>query len=72
MRVRIQTMEPGVPAEERIVSSEAECRDEVELFAYRHVVACGGQDVRIGCVLAHEAPKQLGDAELVGDLEAQR
>lgn len=64
MRVRIQTTAPGEPAEERIISSAVECRDEVELFAYRHVVECGGLDVRVGCVLAHAAPQQNNKLEI--------
>lgn len=52
-----------MPAEERIVSSEAECRDEVELFAYRHVLECGGLDVRIGCVLAYKASQEIASID---------
>ncbi len=51
MRVEINCTEPGCEILTYIVGSEAECHDEVDRFAYRHVVE-SGMEVRVGCVLA--------------------
>ena len=51
MRVEISVLEPGYDAETYVVDSERECHDEVDLFAYRHVIDTN-EEVRVGCVLA--------------------
>jgi len=51
MRVEISVLEPGCEILTYEVESEAACHDEVDRFAYRHVVA-NGLDCRVGCVLA--------------------
>lgn len=51
MRVEISVLEPGCEILTYTVGSEAECHDEVDRFAYRHV-AENGLDCRVGCVLA--------------------
>ncbi len=58
MRVEINCLEPGCEILTYTVESEAECHDEVDRFAYRHVVE-SGQEVRVGCVVASPARKTV-------------